>query len=230
MRFMTDFGIAFDALKFGGSGRIMRFLAGGRTVQASAGLHRFRFSCQSLDFCVYFRPLELEKPTAQTIVHALDNGEYDAYFIGSACEVFIYERKPTGSKRGRYGITFYNDKGEASYDNFDSPMMALPTLSIPALPFNGRVKLCDSADLYSRAYNMHCNRVGVAVNFSRRVMNVYRDSIVLKSDGLYYGFGLTTAQYPIETNGAKWKWVQEVGKHAVGNNRVTSVGVILTTI
>ncbi len=204
---MSDYGLFFgDGLELTGDRRVMRFLASGVTTQVNANLHRFEFRSERLDFAVYFQLLEAGKYSAQHVVHSVGNGVFHAYFVGSPCRVFVYEKKH-GSGAGNYGVWLYNDNGNLALDSFDEPINPLTDLYIPPLGMGGKVFICNQAEADKTAFNMHCIRGRLAVNIWARQYCIWRDSMIRDVDGIWYVFGFD----------ARWRDMQGDGSDVPAN-------------
>lgn len=227
---MSRFGLKIAGLPpITGDRKIMRLLSLGDTQAVSGSRHRFRFFCNTRDFCVYFRPLTQGVPTASQVVHAAGGNAYDAYFVGSPCRVFVYERKSSDSS-GRYGLRIKNAAGGVAFDNQDEPMKPLPNMFIPPLEQGGKVLLFDPSVVYQRAVNMHGNRCALAIDLWRQTYTMYRDSILLENNHLYYVFGYGTSTHPARTyddNPIDFKNRDRFG--GLSNTKPTSIGVCDTT-
>lgn len=213
-----------------GDRKIMRLLVLGQTRRLSDKRHAFSFQCNHRDFCVYFRPITYNVPTASQIVLHTGSGNYEAYFVGSPCDVYVYERKQSAAN-GRYGLFLYNDSQEVAFDHTDEPMRPLPDLFIPPLGVGGRVHLFDTKVAGARAINLHCVRGALVIDFRNRQYRIYRDAVILDDSGLHYvyGFGSVSRGFsgsggniPIDTSGSRWS--------TLNPQKPTSVGVVDTSI
>lgn len=226
------YGVQIGNLPFiSGTLKIMRLLALGTTRTISQHRHAFRFVCRHRDFCVYFRPLENGRPTASQLVHHVGGGQYDAYFVGSPCQVYVYERK-SDSASGRYGLFLYNEGREVAFDHADEPMQPLPNLYIPPLGVDGSVRLFDAATTRKRAINMHCVRGALALNMWNKHYCIYRDSVMLDGGSLHYVYGKGANwrpfsgqghNIPFDTNIHTQRW------SLLSPRKPTSVGVVDTS-
>lgn len=227
---MPEYGLKIGNLpRIMGDRRIMRLLTMGDTQAVSGSRHKFRLHCQHADFCVYFRPLHQGVATASQIIHAVGGGVYDAYFIGSPCRVYVYERKHTRAASGKYGIQLFNKSGSVAFDNLDEPMMPLPNLYIPPLGQGGKVLLFDAATTPHRAVNMHGNRLAMSLDFWRDEYRIYRDAILLENAALFYVFGYGTNNYAARNgDGIPLNWTSANRFGGLSNQKPTSIGVCNT--
>lgn len=228
---MSNYGVQIGNLPaITGNRKIMRLAALGQTRSAGGNRQVFRFRCSHRDFCVYFRPLSNGVPTASQIVHSVGADIYDAYFVGSACAVYVYERK-SDSAGGQYGLFLYNDRREIAFDHGDEPMKPLPDMFIPPLGINGSVRLFDAADTRKRAVNMHCVRGAITLDMWNKNYCIYRDALLLDGGSLHYVYGQGTSfrhfsgrgdAIPYDTTSRRWNMLSP--------HKPTSVGVVDTSI
>lgn len=224
---MSRYGLQIGNLPpITGDRRIIRLLTMGDTAPVSATRHKFRFHCGHFDFCVYFRPIHGYVPTASQVVHNVGNGVFDAYFVGSACRVYVYERK-SSQKNGGYGLQLFNAHGSIALDSNDEPMNPLPNLYIPPLGRGGMVQICGADRVAQTAVNMHGNRIAMALNIYTGAYTVFRDAIYFTENGLFYVFGLGEQSYPNVAN-APVDFSTPNHYSGLSNQKPTSVGLVNT--
>lgn len=223
---MAEYGLKIGNLpKITANRKIMRLLTLGETHNVSPNRQKFRFTCHHADFCVYFRPMQQGVPTASQVVHALGGGVYDAYFVGSPCRVYVYERK-SGNGTGRYGLRLFNAAGGVAFDNSDEPMCPLPNMYIPPLEQWGKVLLFDAATAQHRAINMHGIRSAMAIDFFRQTYTMYRDSVLLENNQLFYVFGFGANTYAARNYNDNLVDMRDPNRFGgLSNQKPTSVGV-----
>lgn len=181
------YGLRLNNVCVIGGRRIMRLLTWGTTNHHRDGIHSFYFHCNHRDFAVYFLPMEEGVATCSHAIRDVGNGVYEAFFLGSSCRVFVYERK-TARLNNRYGLIIRNENIEVAFEEGDIAMKAMNNIYIPGLRNNAYLDLFPWTE--NRAVNMHCNRYAVNADIYAKSVYIYRDYVMRINGQLRYGFNL----------------------------------------